>query len=81
MFDVNEYAAYRRREVERKADRALHALDALAAQIANAREDVEAARRWEASRRRSLSGQRIADALEAVAVLNADLAEPLTEAA
>ena len=77
MFNVNEYADYRRSEVERKADTALRALDALDAEIARVREDVEAARRWEANRRRTLGGQTIFAAVESVAVLMADLAEPI----
>jgi hypothetical protein len=76
-MDISEYAEYRRREVERKADLALDALAALEADIARVRADLEAARRSEASYRRTLSHVAVGQAVERVAVVMADLREPI----
>jgi hypothetical protein len=75
--NLTEYAAYRRREVERKADAALHALDALTTDLERVREDVQAAREWEASYRRTLDGAVLVAVVERVAALWADVAEPV----
>jgi sugar-specific transcriptional regulator TrmB len=76
-MDINKYAEYRRREIERKADRALDALATLEADIARVRADLEGARRGEASYRRTLSHVAVGQAVERVAVAMADLGEPI----
>jgi hypothetical protein len=76
-MDIDDYASYRRREVERKADRALDALAALEADIARVRADLEAARRGEVSYRRTLSHVAVGQAVERVAVVMAELDEPI----
>ena len=76
-MDVNKYAAYRRRGIERKVDLALDALATLEADIARVRADLEAARRGQASYRRTLSHVAVGQAVERVAVAMADLDEPI----
>jgi hypothetical protein len=76
-MDITEYAAYRRRDVERKADLALDALATLESDIARVRADLEAARRGEASYRRTLSHVAVGQAVERVAVVMAELGEPI----